>query len=93
MLVFVFDMNRVMGSHKPNKGTLWLVKRLALKVHHIDIMYCIKIVGAQRQDCIWKLQNSFWNQHLHGLDCLNNMNTDSSLREITTDPIKKNLQK
>lgn len=37
--VFVFDMNRVMGSHKPNKGTLWLVKRLATKAHHINIMY------------------------------------------------------
>lgn len=40
MLVFVFDMNRVMGSHKPNKGTLWLVKKkLAIKAHHINIMY------------------------------------------------------
>lgn len=39
MSVFVFDMNRVMGSHKPNKGTLWLVKRLATKAHHINIMY------------------------------------------------------
>lgn len=66
---------------------------LLLHGHELQSSWDIKDngigLGAQREDCIWKLQNSFWNQHLHGLDCLNNMNTESSVREITTDPMKK----